>query len=86
MDVEEFKRDVAVAYNEALGIALEMPFYVETIPEVYIRKAVSEAKILEAMIHGEGITVPTEAKPEDEKKEPEKEPEKEEVGIGGLFG
>jgi len=86
MDVEEFKRDVAVAYNEALGIALEMPFYVETIPEVYIRKAVSEAKILEAMIHGEEITVPTEAKPEDEKKEPEEEPEKEEVGIGGLFG
>jgi len=90
MDVEEFKRDVVMAYNQALGIALEMPFYVENIPEGYIRKAVSEAKILEAMIFGEGITVPAESKPEDEKKEPEEEPkeepEEDEVGISGLFG
>ncbi|MHA1985566.1 MAG: 50S ribosomal protein L10 [Promethearchaeota archaeon] len=87
MDVEEFKRDVATAYNQALGVALEMPFYVETISEEYIRKAVSEAKILESMIFGEGIIAPTEAKPEVEKEEPEEEDEPdEEVGIGGLFG
>ena len=86
MDVEEFKRDVATAYKQALGIAFEMPFYVENIPDAYIQKAVSEANTLEALIFGEGVSVPAESKPKVEEKEPEEEPEKEEVGIGGLFG
>jgi len=87
MDVEEFKRDVAMAYNQALGIAFEMPFYVENIAEDYIRKAASEANTLEAIIFGEGISVPAESKPKVEEKEKETEEEpKEEVGIGGLFG
>jgi large subunit ribosomal protein L10 len=86
MDIEEFKRDVTMAYKEALSIAFEMPFYVDNIPEEYIRKAVSEANTLEAMIFGEGITVPAESKPKVEEKEPEEEPEEDEVGIGGLFG
>jgi len=87
MDVEEFKRNVAMAYNQALGIAFEMPFYVENIPEDYIRRAVSEANTLEEIIFGEGISVPAESKPKVEEKEKETEEEpKEEVGIGGLFG
>ena len=87
MDVEEFKRDVAKAYNQALGIAFEMPYYVENIAEDYIRKAASEANTLEAIIFGEGISVPAESKPKVEEKEKETEEEpKEEVGIGGLFG
>ena len=86
MDVEEFKRDVATAYKQALGIAFEMPFYVENIPDAYIQKAVSEANTLEALIFGEGVITPAESKPKAEEKEPEEEPEKEEVGIGGLFG
>jgi ribosomal protein L10 len=86
MDVEEFKRDVATAYKQALGIAFEMPFYVENIPDAYIQKAVSEANTLEALIFGEGVITPAESKPKVEEKEPEEEPEKEEVGIGGLFG
>jgi large subunit ribosomal protein L10 len=85
MNIEEFKRDVIIAYKEALSIALEMPFYVDNIPEEYIRKAVSEANTLEAMIFGEGIAVPVESKPKAEEKEAEEEPD-EEVGIGGLFG
>ena len=87
MNVEEFKRDVAMAYNQALGIAFEMPFYVENIAEDYIRKAASEANTLEAIIFGEGISVPAESKPKVKEKEKETEEEpKEEVGIGGLFG
>ncbi|MHA2035287.1 MAG: 50S ribosomal protein L10 [Promethearchaeota archaeon] len=86
MDVEEFKREVIIAYKEALSIAFEMPFYVENMDEDYIRKAASEAKILEAMIFGEGITIPVESAPKVEEKEDEEEPEEEEVGIGGLFG
>ncbi len=85
MDVEEFKREVIIAYKEALSIAFEMPFYIENMHEDYIRKAASEANTLETMIFGEGITVPAEPKPKVEEKEPEEEPE-EEVGIGGLFG
>jgi ribosomal protein L10 len=87
MDIEEFKQEVILAYKEALSIAFEMPFYVENMHEDYIRKAASEANMLEAMIFGEGITVATEPKPEvEEKKVEEEEESDEEVGIGGLFG
>ena len=86
MDIEEFKQEVTIAYKEALSIAFEMPFYIENIPEEYIRKAVSEANTLEAIIFGEGITVPTESESKVEEKETEEEPEEDEVGIGGLFG
>jgi large subunit ribosomal protein LP0 len=86
MDIEEFKREVTIAYKEALSIAFEMPFYIENIPEEYIRKAVSEANTLEAIIFGEGTTVPTESESKVEEKEKEEEPEEDEVGIGGLFG
>ncbi len=87
MDVEEFKRDVTIAYKAALGIAFEMPYYIENIHEEYIRKAAAEANTLEVMIFSEGITIPTKTKPEVEEKEAEEEPDEgEEVGIGGLFG
>jgi large subunit ribosomal protein L10 len=89
MDVESFKRDVIIAYKEAVSLALEMPFYIDNMSEEYLRKAVSEANTLEAIIFGEGITAPAEGKVEEkkeEKKEEEEEAEDDEVGIGGLFG
>jgi ribosomal protein L10 len=86
MDVDEFKRDVTMAYNQALGIVFKMPFYVENIPEEYIKKAVSEANTLDAIIFGEGFTVPAESKTKVEEKETKEEPKADEVGIGGLFG
>ena len=55
--------------------------------ENYIRKAASEANLLNLIIFGEGIQaiIPVETKVEE--KEPEEdEEEDEEVGIGGLFG
>ena len=88
MDMEQFKQDVATAYRQALGILFKMPYILEDMTEDYIRKAASEANILNTIIFGEGIIVPTqEEESQVEEKEPEEEKEeKESVGIGGLFG
>ena len=87
MDMDKFKQDFTKAYREALGILFEMPFFSEDMAENYIRKAASEANLLNLIIFGEGIQaiIPVETKVEE--KEPEEdEEEEEEVGIGGLFG
>lgn len=87
MDIEKFEQGVATAYREALAILFEMPFFLEDMTEDYIRKAASEASVLNSIIFGEGIQVQRKKeKPKVEEKEPEKEEEKEDVGIGGLFG
>ncbi len=83
MDMDKFKQDFTKAYREALGILYEMSFFSEDMTEEYLRKATSEANILNSIIFGEGVQaiIPVETKVEE--KEPEEE---EEVGIGGLFG
>jgi len=86
IDTEQFKRDITKAYREALGVLFEMPFYVDEMSDEYIRKAISEANTLNAMIFGEGIQVTAEKELKVEKEEAEEETEEEEVGIGGLFG
>ncbi|MFW9865585.1 MAG: 50S ribosomal protein L10 [Candidatus Thorarchaeota archaeon] len=86
MDIERFKQDVVTAYKEALAILFEMPFYVEDLSEEYIRKAISEANIVNTVIFGGGIQTPEEAKTKIEEKKEEVEEEEEEVGISGLFG
>ncbi|MFX1478570.1 MAG: 50S ribosomal protein L10 [Promethearchaeota archaeon] len=86
MDIEQFKQDAVRAYKEALAILFEIPFYVEDMSEEYIRKAISEANIVNAVIFGEGFQVPEENKPKKEEKKEEAEEEEEEVGISGLFG
>ena len=85
-DIEKFKKDMSIAYREALGILFEMPFYVEDMTEDYILKAASEMNVLNAIIFGEDIKVSIEEEIKVEEKEPEEETEEEEVGIGGLFG
>ncbi|GAG62065.1 unnamed protein product [marine sediment metagenome] len=84
MDMVKFKQDFTKAYREALGIMFEMPFFSEDMTDDYLRKATSEANILNSIIFGEGVqaTIPVETKVE----EKEDEEEGEEVGIGGLFG
>jgi len=85
MDIEGFKQDFGRAHREALAILFEMPFFIEDMSEEYLRKAASEANILNAIIFGEGIKASIqEEKPKAEEKEPEEEEES--VGIGGLFG
>ena len=87
MDMDQFKHDVITGYREALAILFEMPFIEGTMTEEYLRKAVSEANTIEAMIFGEGIQTPTEPETKkDEKEEEEEEIPDEEPGIGGLFG
>jgi len=87
MDMEQFKQDVATAYRQALGILFEIPFFIEAMTDEYIKKAVSEANIINAIVFGEGIQVPVKEESKVEEKEPEEEEEeKESVGIGGLFG
>jgi len=87
MDLEQFKQDFARAYREALSILFEMPFFLEDMTDDYIRKAASEANILNSIIFGEGIQAPIqEEKLKVKEKEPEEEEESESVGIGGLFG
>jgi hypothetical protein len=87
MDIEQFKQEAVTAYKEALAILFEMPFYVEDMSKEYIRKAISEANTVNALIFGEGIPIPDTEKPKvEEKEEEEEEEEEEEVGISGLFG
>jgi len=87
MDMDKFKQDFTKAYREALGILFEMPFFLEDMTEDYIRKATSEATLLNLIILGEGIQAPSHIEPIVEEKEPvDEEEEDEEVGIGGLFG
>ncbi|MFX1389227.1 MAG: 50S ribosomal protein L10 [Promethearchaeota archaeon] len=86
MNIEEFNQNFALAYREALAILFKMPFFLEDMTEDYVRKAASEANILNNIIYGEGI--PTPPKDEEKKKDDEEKEEEEEdnVGIGGLFG
>jgi large subunit ribosomal protein L10 len=88
MDIKQFRQDFAKAYREALAILFEMPYFIEDMSEDYIRKAVSEANNLNAVIFGEGIQVLTEEEEtkNNEEKPKEEESEEEDVGIGGLFG
>ena len=85
MDMDKFKQDFTKAYREALGILFEMPFFSEDMTDDYIRKAASEANLLNLIIFGEGVQAITPVATKVEEKEPE-EDEEEEVGIGGLFG
>jgi len=86
VDKETVKPMIQKAYREALGILFDSPVYIEDMRDEYIQKAVSNANILNSLLLGGGIPVPTSGSsskpPEDDKEEEEDE----EVGIGGLFG
>jgi len=88
MNMDQFKQDFVKAYREALAILFEMPLFLEDMQDEYIRKAASEANILNSIIFGEGIQAVIQTKTEVKQKEPEEEEEEdsEGVGIGGLFG
>jgi large subunit ribosomal protein L10 len=87
MDMDKFKQDFTKAYREALGILFEMSFFSEDMTDDYIRKAASEANLLNLIIFGEGVQAIIPVATKVEEKEPEEdEEEEEEVGIGGLFG
>ena len=86
MDMEQFHKDIALAYNAALGILFEMPFFVEEMLDEYLKRAVINANMINSLILGEGI-IHTKKIVETKQEEPEEEEkEEEEVGISGLFG
>jgi large subunit ribosomal protein L10 len=86
MDIERLKQDFARAYREALGILFEMPFISEEMTEDYLRKATSEANILNAIIFGVGVRAPAEEEVAKVEEKESEEEDSESVGIGGLFG
>jgi hypothetical protein len=65
-----------------------MPFFSEDMTDDYIRKATTEANILNSIIFGEGIQTPVqkETKVEEEEEQEVEEEEEDSPGIGGLFG
>jgi len=84
MDMEKFQQDIISCHLAALEILFEMPFFDENSIDDYIKKAVANANVVNAIILGEGI-IPVK---EEEVKPEEEEEEKEEgtTGISGLFG
>ena len=86
MDMKKFKQNVVLAYRESLAILFEIPLFLEDMIEDYIRKATSEANMLNNVFFGEKVQIPQEEAKKDDKKESKEEPEEEDVGIGGLFG
>lgn len=85
IDKETIEPLIQKAHREALGILFELPVYFDDMKEEYIRKAVSNASAIKAIVFGEDLQVPTKKK-ESKKKKKAKDDEEEEVGIGGLFG
>ncbi len=86
MDMGQFQRDIASAYNAALVILFEMPFFAEDMLDEYLKRGAINANMINSLILGEGIK-PTEKIVETKEEEPEEEEkEEEEVGISGLFG
>ena len=84
IDKETIEPLIQKAHREALGILFELSIYFDDMREEYIRKAVSNASAIKAIVLGEDLHVPT--KKEEGKKEKAEVDEEEEVGIGGLFG
>ncbi|MFX0187145.1 MAG: 50S ribosomal protein L10 [Candidatus Hodarchaeota archaeon] len=88
MDIEKFQQDLRSCYSAALRILFEVPIFFEDMIDEYIKKAVSNANIVNVVVFEGGI-IPTvekeDVKAEEEKREEEEE-ESESVGIGGLFG
>ncbi|MHA1147034.1 MAG: 50S ribosomal protein L10 [Promethearchaeota archaeon] len=90
IDDETIEPLMQKGHREALAILFKMPFIAEDMLEEYVKRAVLNANVINAMILGEGISVaPTQKekpKKAEEPKPEEDDTDDEEVGIGGLFG
>ncbi|MHA1490834.1 MAG: 50S ribosomal protein L10 [Promethearchaeota archaeon] len=86
IDKETIEPLMQKAFREALGVLFEMPIFLEDMADEYIRKAVSNANIINATILGSDTQASVkqqESKPEKKEDDDDKE---ENIGIGGLFG
>jgi ribosomal protein L10 len=75
------------AHREAMHLLFELPIFEEKMIPEYMKKAETNARIINSIVFSEGITISSkETKTEAEKKDKKKEEEKEEpTGIGSLF-
>ena len=86
VDKETIKPMIQKAHRGALGLLFKLPVYFEDLRDEYIRKAVSNANALNAMVLGGYLPVPETKNKKESKKDESKDEEDDEVGIGGLFG
>jgi len=87
VDKETIKPLIQKAHRGALALLFELPLYFEDLRDEYIRKAVSNANIINSMVLGGDLPVAeTKTEKESKKEESKDEEPEEEVGIGGLFG
>jgi ribosomal protein L10 len=87
LDTETIKPLVQRAHREAMQMLFTLPIFEEKMLPEYIKKAETNARIINSMMFGEGINSPSkETKAEADTKNKKKEEEKEEpTGIGSLF-
>ncbi len=77
---------VTKAVREAQALAFELPILLPDLADLYLQRAVMQARALETAAFGAPEGESSEAE-DSAQKEPEKEPEKEEpTGLGSLFG
>ncbi|MBY9009360.1 MAG: 50S ribosomal protein L10 [Candidatus Lokiarchaeota archaeon] len=86
VDKETIKPMIQKAHRGALGLLFELPVYFEDLRDEYIRKAVSNAKIINKMVLGGDLPVREAENKKESKIDESEDAEDEEVGIGGLFG
>ncbi|MHA1479206.1 MAG: 50S ribosomal protein L10 [Promethearchaeota archaeon] len=86
VDKETIKPMIQKAHRGALGLLFKLPVYFEDLRDEYIRKAVSNANAINAMVLGGDLPVPETKKKKESKKDESEDEDGEEVGIGGLFG
>ena len=86
VDKETIKPMIQKAHRGALGLLFKLPVYFEDLRDEYIRKAVSNANAINAMVLGGYLPVPETKNKKESKKDESKDEEDDEVGIGGLFG
>ena len=86
VDKETIKPLIQKAHRGAIGLVFELPLYFEDLRDEYIRKAVSNANVINSMVLGGDLPVAETKSKTESKKDESKDDEAEEVGIGGLFG
>lgn len=88
IDDDTIKPLIQKGYRQGLQLLFEMPIFDESMASEYMKRAATNANLINALILGEGVSagpVPEETKSEPEPEEEEEE-EEESPGIGGLFG
>jgi len=85
IDINTIEPLIQKVQREAFALLYELPIYIEEMREDYIRKAVSNANIINTIILGGDIQASTTKKETKTEEKEEEETNDESVGIGNLF-